>query len=83
MKVEQNLRKDFWNWKDFTSKNSLVCIKETRNRARGKIMKKKAILSTLLITMNICSVSNAQILDQTVYNIPLIEIGRASCRERV
>jgi len=71
MKVEQNLRKDFWNWKDFTSKNSLVCIKETRNRARGKIMKKKVIISTLLITMNICSVSNAQILDQTVYNIPL------------
>ena len=34
-------------------------------------MKKKAILSTLLITMNICSISNAQILDQTVYNIPL------------
>lgn len=36
MKVEQNLRKDFWNWKDFTSKNSLVCIKETRNKKQSK-----------------------------------------------
>ena len=34
-------------------------------------MKKKAILTTLLLTMNINTIANAQILDQTIYSIPL------------
>lgn len=34
-------------------------------------MKKKAILTTLLLTMNIYTIANAQILDQTIYSIPL------------